>query len=192
MANLDAPLGFRPVRNESGNVPKLEPFQVSSGVEIFEGAPVCIDGNGEIVAYTDALALAGKVIGVAAHYVSSTQTDRELHVYTDINQEYELQADDATLASKGDSIGRLFRITNPAAGNATTLQSTAEIDASSGASVTGTTAGTLTPIRIERESEQIGNEKNVAFSRYVVRFIPPVMLRGMATIGAGGTDYIGN
>jgi hypothetical protein len=191
MANIDAPLGFCPVRNEHGTVPYVESFQVSSGVEIFQHSPVALDGNGEVVAYTDTLALGGQLIGVAAHYVSSTQTDREILVYTDVNQEYELQADDATITSKGDSIGRLFRITNAAAGSSTTLQSTAEIDASSGASVTGTTAGTVTPIRIERESEQINNEKNVEFSRYIVRFLPGVMLRGISSVGLGATEQTG-
>ncbi len=46
MANVDAALGFRPVRNEYGGVPKLEAFQVTAAVEIFEGSPVCIAGTG--------------------------------------------------------------------------------------------------------------------------------------------------
>jgi hypothetical protein len=192
MANSDIALGFRAVRPEYGTVPKLETFVVATTEVIYEGAPVCIDDDGEIIEYTDTLAVAGKVMGVAAHYVSGTQTDRELQVYTDVNQEYELQVDDATLASKADSIGRLFQLTNPAAGNSTTLQSTAEIDADTGASVTGVTNSDVTPVRIERESEQINNEKNVAFSRYIVRFIPGVMLRGLATIGIGATETIGN
>ena len=188
MANKDFPGGMVPVRNEAGTTPKLESFTAAASILIYQYMPVVLNGDGLVAIATHALLEDGLGIGVAAHTVSATATDRSILVYTDVDQEYEMQSDDTTLTGKGAAIGRLFRITSIGSGNATTLQSTAEIDGDTGASVTGGTGnGTdVTPIRIERESTAINNSPYATegWGRFVVRFCTFAMIRGSA--GAGG------
>jgi hypothetical protein len=186
MANIDAPRGFQPVNNVYGTVPLIEQFTVTASTTIYEGQPVALADTGLIVAATHTNALTGSWLGVAAHYVAGAATDRSLAVYVDVNQEYEMQADDASLTLITDYKGALFRITNVSAGSATLYHSKAEIDASSGTSLMGTAAGSVTPIRVERVSSQINNTAGVSFTKYIVKIAPPVMHRGMATVGVSG------
>jgi hypothetical protein len=185
MANKDFPGGMVPVRNESGTAPKLEAFTAADSIEIGMYAPLVLDGDGKVALATHALLEDGKGIGVSAQYLSSTATDREILVYSDPDQEYEMQSDDATLTGAGAAIGRLFRITNITSVNSTTLQCTAEIDGDTGASVTGGTGdGTdVTPIRIERVSTAINNSPYTLNGRFIVRFCAFVMLRSNAGVG---------
>lgn len=190
MANLDFPAGFVPVRPEYGAAPKVEEFTVADTTLIYQYQPVIVNSDGLIAAATHHNLQDGQGIGVAAHTVSSAASDRTILVYTDPEQEYEMQVDDATLTGAGEAIGRLFRITGIGSGNATTLQSIAEIDGSSGVSITGTTNdGTDTaPIRIERVSRQGGNTPYAIHGRFVVRFCGFAMLRSNA--GVGGDDGV--
>lgn len=193
MANIDAPVGMRPVKVEYGTAPKIEKFAVTDSVAIYQGAPVCLADTGLIVAYTNTLAAAGQVVGVASHYVSAAQADRTLLVYTDPGQVFEMQSDDATLTAVTDYRGGLFRFVNPAAGNTTTLQSKAEIDGSSGTSVTGATSTAVTPIRIEdvvvAPQNTIGS--GISWTRFLVRFILPVHHRGMGKVGIANSTFTG-
>lgn len=191
MANKDFPGGMVPVRNEHGTVPKLEPFTVADSTEIFMYQPLAVNGDGLVIPLTHHLAEDGKCIGVSSQYLSATATDREIMVYSDPEQEYEMQSDDATLTGKGATIGRLFRINNIGSGNSTTGQSTAEIDGSSGASATGGAGdgSDTTPIRIEREVVSPNNDPDILHGRFVVRFCTFAMLRGSAGVG-GDTDIL--
>ena len=185
MANKDFPGGMVPIRNESGTAPKLEPFTAAASIEIGQYAPLILDGDGKVALATHALLEDGMGIGVSAQYLSSTATDREILVFSDPDQEYEMQVDDATLTGKGEALGRLFRITSITSVNSTTGQCTAEIDGDTGASVTGGTGnGTdVTPIRIERASTAINNDAYAIWGRFVVRFCAFTMLRSNAGVG---------
>jgi hypothetical protein len=185
MANLDAPFGLNAVRGEYNAAPRLETFTVASSVTVYQGMPVCLNSTGQIIAYTDAAAIAGLVIGVAAHPVLGAATTRDLQVYTDPDQVYEIQADDNSLTAVANYLGGLFDITNPTSGNSTTLHSIAELDASSFSTViiNNTAAADLRPLRVEGVSKAINNETNVSWTNYLVRFAPPVHHRGMASIG---------
>ena len=185
MANVDAPRGFVPVKNGSGTAPKIETFTAKDSVAIYEGSAVIIDqSTGKVDIYTDADGFLGNVLGVSAMYLPAARTDREIQVYTDINQEYELQADGSDITTIAGWFGLLFQLVNPSGGSTTTGHSTTEIDSGTAATITGGDAsGNMTPIRIERVSEQINNEPNAEFTRYVVRFIFPVMLRGGGIVG---------
>jgi hypothetical protein len=187
MANLDAPYGFCPVRGEYNAAPRLETFTVASSVTVYQGMPVCLNTTGQIVAYTDALALAGAVIGVAAHPVTSAATTRNLQVYSDPNQVFEIQADDNSLTQVADYLGGLFDIVNPTSGNTTLMHSIAELDASSFSTVVSvkTSAASLRPLRVEGVSKAVNNEQNISYTKYLVRFAPPVHHRGLGQLGIG-------
>ena len=174
MTNLDAPFGLRPAKTEYGTAVKMEEFAVKASVEIFEGQIICVDTTGEVVDFTTTLADAGDVIGVAGNYVSAAASRRKIFVMTDVNQMYEMQSDDATAIVDG----RLYKILNANAGDATLLQSTSEIDGSTGTSGLGTGPATLAHIRVERASKTISNEAGLN-RRFLVRIIAPIMLRGM-------------
>lgn len=192
--NINAPMGLRAVRGEYNAAPKLETFQAVVGTNFWEGEPVCIAASGVIVKYTDARALAGGVIGVMAHYLASAATDRAVQVYSDPLQVFEIQADDSSISALAGYRGALFDVVNPTTGNATTLQSKCELDASSAGANIGTNAATLKPLRVEDVSKQINNVQNVSFTRYLVRFAPPVHHRAMASVGisaVGSTLYKG-
>jgi len=193
MANTDAPRGLQAINNPYGTVPLMEKFSVTASTTIYEGQPVALADTGLIVAASHTNALTGSWIGVASHYVAGAATDRSLIVYTDVNQEYEIQSDDASLTAITDYKGALFRFTNIAAGSGTLKHSKAEIDGSSATGVMGTAAGSVTPLRVERISAQINNELGASksWTKFLVKIAPPVMHRGMATVGvAGGTTSI--
>jgi hypothetical protein len=155
--------------------------------------------TGLIVAYTNTLAIQGAVIGVAAHHVSTAATERTVAVFTDPGQLFEIQADDNSLTALTDYKGALFKMLTPSAGNVTTLQSKAELDASSATAVTGVTNTDITPLRVEAIATDPENVladplslgTNASFTRYQVRFIPPIHTRGMGSIGIGATKIKG-
>jgi len=184
MANIDHPMGFVPITNESGTAPKIHYYTAASSETFYQYEPVALNTDGLLTAYTDALGILGTVIGSIAQPLSSTATDRLVAVYDDPDQEYEMQVDDNSLiGGVTDYLGRLFDLVNITSGNATTLQSTCEIDGSSGAQIVGGNAATLYPVRIERVSREIGNDPTAANANYVVRFIQAVMLRRSGGVG---------
>jgi len=178
MANIDSPNGMRAVVAKYGTAPRRRKYIVKASTAIYEGAPVCLNTTGNIVAYTGTLAIAGQVVGVADEYVSTTRTDRSIYVLDDSQQLFEMQSNDASLTLLTDYLGKLFQFTNATTGHTTLLHSKAEINGSVGTSVQGTLATQIWPIMIERESQAIGNTKKILHSRYQVRFIPKVHVFG--------------
>lgn len=183
--NIDAPMGLRAVVNPNGDTPRLETFLAVTGSEFFEGEPVCIAASGVIVKYTDARAIVGGIIGVMSQYLSSAATDRSVQVYSDPDQAFAVQADDSSISDLAGYRGALFDVVNPTSGNVTTLQSICELDASSASAVIGTNAGLLRPLLCLDVLKQINNVQNVSFTKYIVKFAPPVHHRGMGGVGAG-------
>lgn len=181
--NINAPMGLRAAQGEYNAAPKLETFAAAVGQTFYEGEPVCISASGVIMKYTDARAIAGGVIGVMANYIPSSQTDRDCQVYSDPRQVFEIQADDSSISNLAGYRGALFDLVNPTTGNNTTLQSKCELDASSASATIGTNAATLRLVRVENVSKRIDNVQNVSFTTYLVRFVPPVHHRGMASVG---------
>lgn len=183
--NINAPMGLRAVTNPNGDVPKLETFLAVPGTTFYEGQPVCISASGVLMPYTDARALAGGIIGVMANYIAAATVDREVQVYSDPNQVFAIQADDSSISNLAGYRGALFDVVNPTTGNATTLQSKCELDASSAGAVIGTNAGLLRPLQCLDVFKQINNVQNVSFTKYLVKFAPPVHHRAMGGVGAG-------
>lgn len=177
MANLDAPNGFRAVENGvAGTVPRLRKYTVKASTAIYEGDLVALNSTAQVIAYTTTDAAAGDLIGVAAHPVTSAQTDRNLLVYDDPEQVYEAQSDDNSLTAVADY---LFKFVKPISttGNTTTLQSKHEIDGSSGTATTGVVATNIAPLQIIGVSGAINNTVNVSFTRYLCKIVGRAHLR---------------
>ena len=138
--NLDAPLGFRPVRNHPGGTyPQIEELYASSAV-IYEG-DMLIRTTAGLVQTVTHTSTAGDntVVGVAAHYLAAgtagLNTTRKVAVYNDPHQRYVVQSDDSgTPTTVTAYVGKNFAQT-VTTGNTTTLQSKHELDSN-----TGTTA----------------------------------------------------
>ena len=190
MANIDAPRGLRPIRGEYNSAPKLETFLSKDGDIVGEGQIVCIAATGRVISYTSALGVAGNVIGVAAHYVAAASTatgpvTRELQVYTDPNQLYEIQADDATITNIAACIGAFFSVVNPVAQNVTLETSLMELNGSSAAANVGTGADTITPLRVDSVGKNIQNEllaAGTSWTKFNVRIASQVHHRGTAMV----------
>ena len=186
MSNLDAPLGFRAVENGvAGVVPRLRAYSAKASTAIYEGDLVAINSTGLVQGYSATDAIAGDLLGVAAHPVTAAQTDREILVYDDPEQLYEVQADDASLTVAADYLFKLFAPVTTS-GNTTTLQSKQELDASSGSSLFGTNTTTVRPIQVIAVSKAINNDEAVSFTKYIVKIADNAHIRG-----GGGASAIG-
>jgi hypothetical protein len=178
MANLDAPNGFRAVENGvAGIVPRLRKYVVKAATAIYEGDLVALNSTAQVVGYTTTDAAAGDLIGVAAHPVTAAQSDRDLLVYDDPAQVFEVQADDASLTVAADYLFKCFK---PVAttGSTTLLQSKQELDASTGTAASGAAATNVAPLQVIGVSEAINNVQGVSFTRYLVQILPDAHLRG--------------
>ena len=186
MANLDAAMGFRALQSEAGTAPKVQAFTIEASTTVFEGTQVAVNTTGKIIAYTQSsTVLAQRCIGVAAHFRQAADASATVLVYTDPAQLYEVQSDDNTLTVIGDVVGRNFQVLNVAAGSGTTLQSTAEIDGSSGTSlslVTGTSTARR-PWQALGFSRNIQNDNATTNNTIIVRLNPGYHLFA----GTGGT-----
>jgi hypothetical protein len=192
MSNLDAPLGVRAVENGvAGVVPRLRTYEVEDSTAVYEGDLVAINSTGEVTSYSTTDAAAGDLLGVAAHPVTASQDDRELQVYDDPAQIYEVQADDNSLTVTADYLFKFFK---PVAttGNTTTLQSKHELDASTGTATQGTAATNIAPVQVIGLSKAINNDEGVSFTRYLVKIVGPAHIRSdVAGINATHTGGIG-
>jgi len=174
MANRDTPMGLRALRNRNGDFPPVKQYAASSSA-IFEGEVVLLSTNGLAIPSSASLASTVRnILGVAAAHKPGT-AGLKVQVYTDPNQLYVAQSDDATLVSITDYIGRNFKLVADASGNATTLQSIAEIDGNTGTSVSfvGTGADAAQPVQIVELFKQVGNSDGaVSWGDFVVRILP--------------------
>ena len=192
MANIDAPRGLRAIRGEYNAAPKLETYLSKAGDVVGAGQILCIAATGRVISYTDALGVAGNVIGVAAHYVAAAATatgpiPREVQVYTDPEQLYEVQADDATITNIAACIGAFFDVVNPATQNVTLQTSLTELDGSSARANVGTGADTLSPLRVDSVGKNIQNEllaAGTSWTKFNVRIASQVHHRGTAMVVA--------
>ena len=157
MANSDAPFGFRPSRSPAGSA-YANPYKALNAVRILEGDLVELAADGFIDLATTAN---GPFLGAAQasdpSSVSSS-TERTLLIYDDPNQEYECQADSATIAQT--HVGERF-LAQLDTGN--TLISQHQVDV-----VAATSAAQ--PLLVTALSPAVGNEAG-AFQKVIVRIM---------------------
>lgn len=179
MANLDAPRGYRAVSNGiAGTAPRVTKYTAKASLALGEGDLVALNSTGQVIAYNTTDAAAGDLIGVAAHPISATLSDRSLLVYDDPEQIFEVQADDNSLTVVADYLFKCFKPVI-ATLNTTTLQSKHELDGSSGTATSGAAATNVAPIQVVGVSQAVNNTEGVSFTRYLVRIISDAHLRGI-------------
>jgi hypothetical protein len=181
LANVNGAFGLRPVRNGNGNAPRVTKY--AAAATVYEGSPVCFDGNGAIIQYTNALALTGDIAGVAANYATSGQ---DVYVYTDPNQVYEIQITGAATVAAGDYQAMFRFAANPEAGSAVTFTSTASLDIAT-AGVTAAGAATATPLRLLSYPRRPNNDITLQNAVVNVMLVPCYTSFGM-TMGSAAAD----
>jgi hypothetical protein len=106
---------------------------------IYDNAPLFMSSTGLVgLASSSVLTstLGKQFVGVAAGGKLAGAGRNKINVYTDPEQLYRIQSDDDTLGSATSYVHRNFGLLTPDAGNSTTVRSIAELDGSSGTSVT--------------------------------------------------------
>ena len=162
MANVDAPLGLRPVGNGvAGSAPRITAYTRSGTSVIYEGAMLVLLESGPAVFNGTTAAHAYNVIGVAAAYCGASQT--EVLVYDDPEQEFLIQGDSA-VSTPALAPGRYANLT-AVTGNATTLQSKSELDTSE---LTSTYAA-FDVCQIRRPWNAQDNDQDAANAKWVVK-----------------------
>jgi len=138
MANLDRPMGFRPVSNGiAGTAPRITHYAVSATLTAAIGEGDLLQrgklGVLSVVDATDVTEIQN-IIGVSAQYVAATPgAGSTCAVYDDPSQKFLVQCDDnavSTAALLQEVIGLAARVV-PTTYNTTTLQSKMELDGSS-------------------------------------------------------------
>ena len=166
MANIDSPLGLRPVDNGiAGSSPRITRYVRSSTGAMGEGALLRLAQTGpetEVATNMD-----GQVIGVLAAYVGAAET--EVFVYDDPDQEFLVQGD-TEVTTPISIIGFYGSLINATALNTTTLQSKLEIDISGATSTAGPADGDVLQIRRLWHAED--NDQDAANAKWVVKIAP--------------------
>jgi len=187
-SNIDAPHGFSPVRNVAGTAPQLNPYTVAASTTIYEGELVALNTSGLIVDGNDTDALAGNLIGVAAHYQVASG---ELLVYDDPEQLYAVQADDNSITNLAGYQHLMFDVVTWSGAQTTLLHSIDELDGSSGLTTVGTDAATLRPLlcvgKVNSADNAIGGTTAESWTQFIVKIAPPCHLNGMGEVGITAT-----
>jgi len=179
MANVDFPSGLSPVRNRNGNAPGITVMDCVTTV-LYEGALAFMSTTGLVglnLSSVLSAVQAKKIVGVfanskAAGAVGADGSISKIRVYSDPDQEYIGQFDDATAGAITSSIGRIFPVVGVAAGNSTTLRSIMELDASAGGVVSVVTSVNCSLLQVLAVSKEIGNDLNSANARVICKLVP--------------------
>lgn len=173
MANNNAPFGLRPVSNPAGTAPWVITFKADTGRAIYQGQLVNLitggAGTADKVEGWDGSTGTSLKAGVAAHYRATADSNRDIAVYVDPNQEYEIQVDDDTLADNADFVGVLFGVVNGEVGSTNTLQSSGELNGDSGTATFNNASAFLQGIRKVTDSEV---DYTTANPRVIVKIHP--------------------
>jgi len=169
-ANPNTPLGFRAITNIAGTAPTIRHYNATLTGTVFQGAPVMFNASYLITNWTlTAPGGMGAIVGVAAHARKAADTNRDVAIIDARDQEFEVQLDNGTppttLATLLDTPN--YAISGPAGGSATTLQSTAVLDASTGA----TTNTTDRVFRVSRFSPIVGQDNTGDYARVIGKFV---------------------
>lgn len=170
MANKDLPFGFRALTNQAGTTPQAHEYTSASSVTIYEGGVMMVNTTGQVSLWDGTGTTYQRLLGVSAHGVKKAATDRQVLIYDDPTQEYEVQIDDKSITTLGGLVGTNFAVISAASGSGTTLQSISEIDGSSGTSTNNST--TPSPFKGMRFSENVQNSKTDTWTRIIVKMNP--------------------
>jgi len=169
MANTDAPVGLWPRPGTGGDTtPRMEQYLVADAYisAIGLGGPLELLAGGTVRRLT--ANGTSNLIGVAAHFVSRSGTGRTVMVFNDPNTEFEIQTDDATVASVADCLGANFSLLNFNTYHSTNQRSICEVN--------GDTASNLVasrPVRCIGVSKRIDKDEfSASWIGLIVKFQP--------------------
>jgi len=161
--------GVLPVVGTGGSsTPKVREYSVVNGyiTAIGQHHPVCLVASGNVERYAStAGAKSSAIVGIAAHFVSSTGTGRKVAVYDDPNQLFEIQFAGNTTTNLAGTVGLNFKVRNPNTYNSTMRGSLMLLDPSSG-SATNITPG-IRPFKCIALSRNVDKDEIVASGSYL-------------------------
>lgn len=174
--NPNSPFGFRLTRNANGDYPRIDTRVASASVNLPPGSIARVKTDGT-VAMWDGTATNGSrlLLGAVIAGVTSANTDREVKICMDPEAEYEVMLDDGSVTGINGLLERNFTaaqgttISQIRSLNATLLQSTAALDASTGSSLNGATGTNIRPFRALRFTREISNDSSQSFARVIVK-----------------------
>ncbi len=181
MANPNAPFGFRLMRNQNGDHPRVRPYTASASVAIGAGAIVNLNSDGTVSVWGGTALNRLKLLGEAITPMTTSATDRTVFVADNPDEEYLVQCDDKSVTNANGLIGRFFAGASMTSRNSTLNQSISVLDASSGTSVNNST--TLAVFQGLRFSGEVGNVATQTYARVVVRINPVNHILGTAVAG---------
>ncbi len=167
MANIDAPMGFNPVRNPGGTTIQANQYSVTTTVAVAPGTICYLTDAGTVQGYTGTATGAKALLGAAIGSVSATAADRNVLISDAVDQEYMVQCDDNAVTLITSLIGANFAGTNIATVNTTLIQSRGELDASSLTSINTATA--IRPFRGKRFATQADNDQSLSWGNVIVQ-----------------------
>lgn len=176
--NAYTPFGFRAVKNDSGTAPLIKTYDASIAQTLYSGMPVMFNVSGLVVAWTMTAATIGSCIGVTTHGRKPADVARTISVYAALDQEYEVMLDDNSIITVANMLGtgkNRYTVAEATlvAGNGTTLQSKAELDASSQTSLNVTTS--IAPFIVLGWSPIQGQDTTGAYARVICRIAEECM-----------------
>lgn len=177
MANIDFPSGLRAIKNPNGDAPRVQLMDCVSTV-LYKGALALLSSTGLVSLMTSSVissAMAKRIIGVfvdhkAAGAHSTDGGASKALVYTDPNQLYVIQSDDATLAAITDYVGRNFSLTGMMAGDSLG-NSIGEISGASGSSATTSSVARVVKVISEYSGRALDGDLT-ANGRFIVQINP--------------------
>lgn len=123
MANVDFPMGYKPVATTHGGPPRQSTYKSDGSAIIYPGDLIRKDGSGRVLTMTAATTTP---FAVAASYAAAV-AGTEIQAYDDlVNTEFEVQVDDATLAD--DTVIGNYYDTTVTTGDTVRLRSTQELN----------------------------------------------------------------
>lgn len=181
MANPNSPFGFRVVRNQNGDHPRVRPYTASSSVNIGTGAILNLNTDGTVSVWGGTILNRNRLIGEATTPMTSSATDRTVFVADNPDEEFVVQLDDKSVTNIGGLVGRFFAGVSMTSRNSTLNQSISQLDASSGTSVNNST--TLAVFQGLRFQGEVGNVATQSFAQVVVRINRVNHILGNAVLG---------
>lgn len=170
-SNPNAPFGFRLVRNDNGDYPRIDSRTASASVAIAPGSILRQKTDGTVAMWDGTLTNGGRLlIGGCITGVRTTTVDREVKVCISPEAEYEVQLSDGSVTGINGAILRNFNGSGMNAYNGTMLQSKAALKGSTGSSLnTIVPSSASRPFRVIRFSREIDNATSQSFARVVVK-----------------------
>jgi hypothetical protein len=173
--NVNAPFGFRVIRNRNGDYPQVSTRTASTSIALPEGGIGYLRTDGLVGLMSGTVTLSGRrILGPIMAGCSTTATDRTIKVCEDPDVEMAVQLSDGTVTGVNAFIGRNFLGTNMTLIKTSVNQSKSSLLGTSGTSIINTvpTGTNYRPFRGIRFYGEVGNASSQSFAQVVVKIHP--------------------